>query len=118
MRSDMREGPVPLEVTPLVWVFLSVLSIVVLVSIIIGASFRVSAACSNRLRAKDATAATASSGHFKNGGSGGYPAVSSAETDGGQFHTNHHHHQQHCHNKLSPEKNRNNPDIIQDTGEA
>ena len=74
MRSDMQEGPVPLEVTPLVWVFLSVLSIVVLVTIIIGASFRVSAACSNRLRAKDATAATASRGHFKNGGGGGYPA--------------------------------------------
>ncbi len=116
----MREGPVPLEVTPLVWVFLSVLSIVVLVTIVIGATFRLSAACSARLRSKDvplgggggrfkdgplpppppagyssyAEAVVANGGSPKTGGGGG----------GGRLH------------KLSPEKMRNNPDIIQDTG--
>jgi hypothetical protein len=113
----MREGPVPLEVTPLVWVFLSVLSIVVLVTIVIGATFRLSAACSARLRSKDvplgvggvrfkdgplpppagyssyAEAVAANGGSPKTGGGGG-----------GRLH------------KLSPEKMRNNPDIIQDTG--
>jgi hypothetical protein len=116
--SDMREGPVPLEVTPLVWVFLSVLSIVILVTVVVGATFRVSAACSSRLRAaKDAGGgggsrlkghSAALGRHYQaaNGGGGG----GNVESNNDQQHDYHH-----C-LKLSPEKGRNNPDIIQDTG--
>jgi hypothetical protein len=117
----MREGPVPLEVTPLVWVFLSVLSIVVLVTIVIGATFRLSAACSARLRSKDVPLGGGAGGHFKDGplpppppaGYSSYAEAVSANGvspktggggGGGRLH------------KLSPEKMRNNPDIIQDTG--
>jgi hypothetical protein len=114
----MREGPVPLEVTPLVWVFLSVLSIVVLVTIVIGATFRLSAACSARLRSKDVPLGVGA-GRFKDGPlqpppPAGYSSYAEAVTakggspktggGGGRSH------------KLSPEKMRNNPDIIQDTG--
>jgi hypothetical protein len=113
----MREGPVPLEVTPLVWVFLSVLSIVVLVTIVIGATFRLSAACSARLRSKDVPLGGGAGGRFKDGplpppppaGYSSYAEAVSAnggspKSGGGRLH------------KLSPEKMRNNPDIIQDTG--
>ena len=116
----MREGPVPLEVTPLVWVFLSVLSIVVLVTIVIGATFRLSAACSARLRSKDVPLGVGGGARFKDGplpppppaGYSSYAEAVSANGGspktggggGGRLH------------KLSPEKMRNNPDIIQDTG--
>jgi hypothetical protein len=111
----MREGPVPLEVTPLVWVFLSVLSVVVLISIVIGATFRVSSACSTRFRSKDVPSGSRciKEGSAAAAGGNSYSSYSEAATNvpggGGGHQTGHV-------LKLSPEKMRNNPDIIQDTG--
>ena len=43
--SEIEEGPIPVKITSLVWVFLGILSVLVLVLILAGALVRISNIC-------------------------------------------------------------------------
>ena len=43
--SEIKEGPIPVKITSLVWVFLGILSVLVLVLILAGALVRISNIC-------------------------------------------------------------------------
>jgi len=53
--SEVREGPIPVKMTSLVWVFLGIMSLLILVLVVAGAVARISTVCSRKRQAeKDA----------------------------------------------------------------